>query len=388
MAHCKKFTRAACGHMWKHYERAKDENGEYVKFGNQDIDTSKSHLNYNLAPIQHNGQGGFVKERCSEVKMQNRKDVNVMCSWVVTAPKEVQENNETEIFFRETYKFLSERYGRENVVSAYVHMDETTPHMHFAFVPVVMDKKKNIPKVSAKEAIDKKELQIFHEDLLNYMVRTFGRDMGILNEATKEGNQSIAELKSGTAKKELEEMKEQAQHYIKLRERNQEAMSKVAKDITSLQDKKQGLGEEIKELEKIFKGKKMTVEEIEKINPIKNLFGNINNISMEDIKNLKRMAMTTRKDSNELKKAKEEVEKLKKENKTLESKVPTMAQRLKEGERKMKIQELEEENAEQGNLISKIIAGVNRLPEKEREYMQNIINPPQENGYTHDEWER
>ena len=161
MAHCKKFTRAACGHMFKHYERAKDENGEYIKFGNQDIVQDKTHLNYNLAPIQRNGQGNFVKERCSEVKMQNRADVNVMCSWVVTAPKEIREE-ELNTFFKETYKFLSERYGKENVVSAYVHMDETTPHIHFAFVPVVMDKKKNILKVSAKEAIDKKELSIFH----------------------------------------------------------------------------------------------------------------------------------------------------------------------------------------------------------------------------------
>ena len=47
-------------------------------------------------------------------------------------------------FFEQTYKFLNERYsGEQNVVSAYVHMDEKTPHMHYAFVPVVHDKKKN-----------------------------------------------------------------------------------------------------------------------------------------------------------------------------------------------------------------------------------------------------
>ena len=177
MAHCKKFTKAACGHMFAHYERKKDENGEYIKFGNQEIDISQSHLNYNLAPERIDGQGNFVKERCSEVKLQNRADVNVMCSWVVTLPKEIDED-EREKFFKETYKFLSERYGKENVVSAYVHMDETTPHIHFAFVPVVMDKKKNILKVSAKEAIDKKELQVFHNDLSAYMEKIFGRDVG------------------------------------------------------------------------------------------------------------------------------------------------------------------------------------------------------------------
>ena len=41
-----------------------------------------------------------------------------------------------ELFFEETYAFLSERYGAQNVISAYVHLDERSPHMHFAFVPV------------------------------------------------------------------------------------------------------------------------------------------------------------------------------------------------------------------------------------------------------------
>ena len=54
---------------------------------------------------------------------------------VVTAPKDLPEQ-EHKAFFQASYDFLQQRYGRENVVSAYVHMDEVTPHMHFAFVPV------------------------------------------------------------------------------------------------------------------------------------------------------------------------------------------------------------------------------------------------------------
>ncbi len=34
------------------------------------------------------------------------------------------------MFFKETFQFLSERYGKDNIVYAYVHMDQTTPHMH------------------------------------------------------------------------------------------------------------------------------------------------------------------------------------------------------------------------------------------------------------------
>ena len=75
------------------------------------------------------------------MKVQNRKDVNLMCTWIVTVPKDLPEN-EHEQFFKTTFDFLSDRYGKENIISAYVHMDETIPHMHFAFIPGVPDKKK------------------------------------------------------------------------------------------------------------------------------------------------------------------------------------------------------------------------------------------------------
>ena len=135
MAHCKKFSKAGCGHMFKHYERAKDEQGEYIKFGNEDIDPTRTHLNYNLAPNRGMTQGEYVRQRCEEVYCLNRKDVNVMCSWVVTMPKDL-DPAKTREFMQQTYNFLADRYGEKNVVSAYVHMDEVTPHMHFAFVPV------------------------------------------------------------------------------------------------------------------------------------------------------------------------------------------------------------------------------------------------------------
>ena len=112
------------------------------------------------------------------LKCQNRADVNIYGSWCVTLPtlvpvydedgnmlmedKEVHHRDGTvtqsmvlklkevhytdeqvQLFFRLTYDFLSERYGKENVISSYVHMDETTPHTHFLFIPVVDDKKWN-----------------------------------------------------------------------------------------------------------------------------------------------------------------------------------------------------------------------------------------------------
>lgn len=205
MAHLIKSTRGATGGLTRHFERYKNKDGEYIHFGNQEIDTTKCHLNYNLA--EEKNQLEFIKKRTSEVRCLNRKNVNVMCSWIITLPEAIKTKEDQDLFFKESYKFLEDLYGKENVISSFVHLDETTPHMHFAFIPVVYDKKKEEYKVSAKELINRKHLQDFHLKLEDYMNKVFGRDIGILNEATKDGNKSIEELKRGTVQKELEALK-------------------------------------------------------------------------------------------------------------------------------------------------------------------------------------
>lgn len=246
MAHVMKSTRGAIGGLTRHYERAKTEDGEFLKFGNQEIDTSKSHLNYNLAE-HNNNQLDFIKKRTSEVRCLNRKDVNVMCSWVVTVPRSLDDIEEQEKFFKESYNFLVNKYGKENVVSAYVHNDETTPHIHFSFVPVVHDPKKDIYKVSSKELLTRQHLRDFHPQLDLHMQNSFGRNIGILNSATKEGNKSIDELKKGDAMNRL----------VKMTRMERELESNIEDGQTDLKD--------IKEQLKIIEVSKADIEKINEI---------------------------------------------------------------------------------------------------------------------------
>ena len=254
MAHVMKMTKAACGHMFKHYERAKDKNGEYVKFGNESIDPERTPMNYNLAPDRELSQGDFVRKRCSEVYCMNRKDVNVLCSWVVTVPKDVPEV-EHEKFFHATYDFLEKRYGRENVVSAYVHMDEVTPHMHFAFVPVIYDKKKERYKVSAFEVIDRRELTVFHAELEKHLESVLGHEVGILNEATKEGNKSIEELKRGTAQEKLKI-----------------ATLEASRIVSKAQTQAQGINDSLIAVKAEYEAKKAYVREADRVSDVSMMY--------------------------------------------------------------------------------------------------------------------
>jgi hypothetical protein len=234
MAHNAKYSRGAMGHMLDHYDRT---HGSSTSKINEDL----TYLNYNLAAEQQSlNQLEFIHKRLGEVKLQNRKDVNVLCDWIVTAPKELTEQ-EHSLFFKETFHFLQKRYGAENTVSAYVHMDETTPHMHYAFIPVTKDKKKGGYKVSAKEVITLKDLQTFHPQLSAHLNEVFGRDIGILNGETSLGNQTVQQLREGEQiKKEQQEQLKQLSEEIT----NKKIESDVLKrNVQALQAKKEHYNE-------------------------------------------------------------------------------------------------------------------------------------------------
>lgn len=196
MANCAKWTRNAMPNIFAHCDRTQKNNH------NDKIDPARSCLNYNLAPNPQGNQNEILKNRLEQVKVLKRKDVNVVCSWVVTLPKDFKGNQKE--FFKATYRFLEEKYKQENVISAYVHLDETTPHMHFLFVPVVLDKKKGIEKVSAKEVLTRTELQKFHPQLKKYLEKELKQPVSILNGATANGNATIKQLKAETALQEAQ----------------------------------------------------------------------------------------------------------------------------------------------------------------------------------------
>lgn len=182
MAHVQKFTAGAMNGLCNHYDR-KTEN-----HSNEDIDNSRSYLNYNLYQSNLDTRQR-LQERLSEVYCMKRDDVKPFATWVITLPEELKDREPEEqyTFFKESYKFLVNRYGGEkNVLSANVHNDETTPHMHFVFTPVVWDEKKQREKISAKQVLNRTDLKSFHSDLDKHLLEKIPSiyQTGILNDKT------------------------------------------------------------------------------------------------------------------------------------------------------------------------------------------------------------
>lgn len=190
MAHVTKISAGGMKGLANHVERKTD------KHKNDVIDPTKTCGNYSLDgyknPMEH------FQERLGEVRVnQRREDIKVAASWVITQPKDITPD-ESRKFFEAAHNFLSERYGKKNVVWSRVHMDESTPHLHFCFMPITPDKKhEGEEKLCAKDVLNRDELLKFHGELSAEMSRAFGREIGIETGQT-EKNLPLEKLKVKT----------------------------------------------------------------------------------------------------------------------------------------------------------------------------------------------
>ena len=226
MAHVEKYTKGSVQGLSIHWDR-KTEN-----HSNQDIDNERSHLNYDLCEKEGDTLSR-MNDRLSEVHCLNRKDVKVCADWAVTLPESLKDASDKEHreFFEKTYEFLINRYGGEkNVLSANVHNDETRPHMHFAFMPVVWDEKKQREKVSAKEVLTRKDLRTFHQDLDEFLKKELPHIYkgGILNDKTI-GVDTVKDLKKHPDEihKQKQQQKADATAEMKVFKEPKEVLKKI-----------------------------------------------------------------------------------------------------------------------------------------------------------------
>lgn len=140
------------------------------KISNPDIDLERTNLNFDFVnddrTLYHR-----VKSRVDDLKENGsrvQKNSVVMYSNVITVPKDVADawgEEKTTKYFRSCYKFFCEEFGKENVVSAKVHFDETAPHMHLHFIPV----NKENGKLQARVVMDRAKINYIHDKLPEYL---------------------------------------------------------------------------------------------------------------------------------------------------------------------------------------------------------------------------
>ena len=127
---------------------------------NKDIDSEKTHLNYYLKK----NELSYIKE-FDRLKKENhlqghiRSNSIIMCEMLFTSDKEFFDEigeKESKRYFEESYNFICsyKNLGEKNIISAVVHLDEGTPHMHLIYIPVIHTKdkeRKEIDKICCRD---------------------------------------------------------------------------------------------------------------------------------------------------------------------------------------------------------------------------------------------
>ncbi|MDK0764143.1 MobV family relaxase [Clostridium perfringens] len=169
--HLEKYKNGNVAGLQRHNQR------ENKSYSNNDIDINKSSFNYDLVneqPISFNKKIKNIIDTKRKSDRALRKDAVVYCECIISSDNDFFKNLELEEqkrFFDVSLKFLENRIGKDNLVSATVHLDETTPHMHFGFVPMNTD-----GSLSAKKMVNRSFLREIQENL-PYTLKKHGFDI-------------------------------------------------------------------------------------------------------------------------------------------------------------------------------------------------------------------
>ena len=253
-----KYKGPEIGRIEAHDERTKDK---YAS--NPDVDTSRSRLNFHLVKPRRSYRAEAEKQ-IAEAGYRARKDsVRVVETLITASPEFFQGKKPREVkeFFEYALEFIQSKQSQETIISAVVHVDEKTPHMHLCFVPLTEDK-----RLSAKDIVgNKKKLTQWQDDFWKHMVKKYpdfergesASETGrthipprLFKEAVRLNRQKdkitrlLSEITPLNAKKKSTEIEEILDDYIpsveKLMTRMKKAGSTVKelkKEITALEQK-------------------------------------------------------------------------------------------------------------------------------------------------------
>ena len=130
----KKYKGGAIAGCERHNERKKE-----AYKSNPDIDMNKSKENYHIIHAPQYTYLRKIKELIKEYGCKTRKDSVKLVETLITASPEFMNRlskGEQREYFERAVKFMKDEIGEDRIISAVVHMDEATPHMHLVFCPI------------------------------------------------------------------------------------------------------------------------------------------------------------------------------------------------------------------------------------------------------------
>ena len=193
-----------------------DAQGSYIHndrrskgHSNKDIDPTRTHVNFYCKKNELTYIKEFDKiKKAYDLKSTIRSNSIIMCEMMITSDNAFFDKiglEETKRYFKESYKFVCNynNLGERNIISATVHLDETTPHMHLVYIPVIHTKDKegnDIDKICCRDFWKgrdsyRKLQNAFHKYITS---KGFDLERGLPIEETGAKHEKIEDLKKLT----------------------------------------------------------------------------------------------------------------------------------------------------------------------------------------------
>ena len=276
------------GGIEAHDEREKDE---YKS--NPDVDLHRTDQNFHLVEPQ----GRYRAEIDRQIQAAGcrvRKDSVRMVEVLFTASPDFfkhKKQSEVRAFFEEALTFFKARQNPETILSAVVHMDEKTPHMHLVFVPLTEDH-----RLSAKDIVgNRKKLTWWQDEYWKHMVKKYptlergesasktGRahippslfkEAVHLNRQKEQLLSSISQIGFFNKAEKVEEIQQLLNRYIPGVEAMHTDMKKLEKSLKDLKKENKGLKKEVDSRKSVLKPMEHQ-KALDELNELKKLVGDI-----------------------------------------------------------------------------------------------------------------
>ncbi len=169
-----------------------NERDETYEASNPQIDSERTKDNYRTF-ARYCTYTEFINRRIDELNLSTkpRKDAVLMASFVIGSDGEFFKGltrAEQERFFYECTRYFAEKYGKENIISAVVHNDETTPHLHLNLMPI------RNGRLCCKDLFNRTELTKLQTDFHEAVGKHWGLERG--REGSPKKHLSTAEYKA------------------------------------------------------------------------------------------------------------------------------------------------------------------------------------------------
>ncbi len=205
----------------------------------------KSHLNnIDKTPVKDVVRKRNIVIRKANLKRKPQKNAAAAVEVVFSASPEF--SGDWNRYFSETKKWAMKQFGVENLLQTAIHYDETTPHMHMLFVPIV--EKSGIKKYSSGEFVgNRTRLQQLHTDYFKSVGRKHGLKRGEVG--SRSSHQSLQEYSK--QKKQLKQEYKTFSGYVNT---YNNAVDEFNKKKSDYEDKQSDMWKAFSRVNQILKG--------------------------------------------------------------------------------------------------------------------------------------